>query len=134
MPVMRERIVTLIGIRRCSKSSLLSLAVNELLRADVSCERTLFVDFDDERLMEMKTGNLDELLVAYREMHPTQSLKDVYMFFDEIQLVEGWGHFVHRVYKNIARTSSLRVVSPRCCPRRWFLSCLDGQMSTGNIP
>lgn len=103
LPVKSERIVTVTGIRRCGKSSLLGLAVNELLQAGVSRERILFVGFDDERLMELRTDNLDELLMAYREMYPTQSLKDVYMFFDEIQLVEGWELFVLRVYKSYCK-------------------------------
>lgn len=103
LPVKSERIVTVTGIRRCGKSSLLGLAVNELLQAGVSREKILFVGFDDERLMELRTDNLDELLMAYREMYPTQSLKDVYMFFDEIQLVEGWELFVLRVYKSYCK-------------------------------
>ena len=61
LPVKSERIVTVTGIRRCGKSSLLGLAVNELLQAGVSRERILFVGFDDERLMELRTDNLDEL-------------------------------------------------------------------------
>ena len=36
-------------------------------------------------------------------MYPDTSLKDVYMFFDEIQLIEGWELFVLRVYKNYCK-------------------------------
>lgn len=103
LPVQSERIVTVTGIRRCGKSSLLGLAVNNLLQIGVPRERILMVGFDDERLMRLKPENLDEILMAYREMYPTQSLKDVYMFFDEIQLVEGWEMFVLRVYKNYCK-------------------------------
>ena len=51
----------------------------------------------------MTPDNFDELLQAYREMYPTTSLQDVYMFFDEIQLVSGWELFVLRVYKNYCK-------------------------------
>lgn len=51
----------------------------------------------------MTPDNFDELLQAYREMYPTTSLQDVYMFFDEIQLVFGWELFVLRVYKNYCK-------------------------------
>ena len=51
----------------------------------------------------MQTADFDEILQAYREMYPTQPLKDVYMFFDEIQLVEGWELFVLRVFKNYCK-------------------------------
>lgn len=103
LPVQSERIVTVTGIRRCGKSSLLGLAINELLQSGVSSERILMVGFDDERLIKLKTENMDEILMAYREMYPTIDLKDVYMFFDEIQLVEGWELFVLRVYKNYCK-------------------------------
>ena len=103
LPIQSGRIVTVTGIRRCGKSSLLGLAVNKLLQAGVPNKRILFVGFDDERLMDLKAENLDEILQSYREMYPTESLKDVYMFFDEIQLVEGWELFVLRVYKNYCK-------------------------------
>lgn len=103
LPVQSERIVTVTGIRRCGKSSLLGLAINELLQSGVSSERILMIGFDDERLIKLKTENLDEILMAYREMYPTINLKDVYMFFDEIQLVEGWELFVLRLYKNYCK-------------------------------
>ncbi len=51
----------------------------------------------------MNPQNFDELLQAYREMYPDIPLKDVYMFFDEIQLIEGWELFVLRVYKNYCK-------------------------------
>lgn len=103
LPIQNSRIVTVTGIRRCGKSSLLGLAVNKLLQAGVSNERVLFVGFDDERLIGLKAEHLDEILQSYREMYPTIHLKDVYMFFDEIQLVEGWELFVLRVYKNYCK-------------------------------
>ena len=103
LPIQSGRIVTVTGVRRCGKSSLLGLTVNKLLKAGVPNERILFVGFDDERLMDLKAEHLDEILQSYREMFPTINLKDVYMFFDEIQLVEGWELFVLRVYKNYCK-------------------------------
>lgn len=90
LPVNKDSIVTVTGIRRCGKSSLLGLTINRLLQNGVKPEQILYIGFDDERFASMQTSNFDEILQAYREMYPTQSLKDVYMFFDEIQLIEGW--------------------------------------------
>lgn len=103
LPLDGGRIVTVTGIRRCGKSSLLGLTINRLLEAGVPKERILYVGFDDERFLSMAPENFDELLQAYREMYPTTSLQDVYMFFDEIQLVSGWELFVLRVYKNYCK-------------------------------
>lgn len=103
LPLDGGRIVTITGIRRCGKSSLLGLTMNSLLESGVPRERILYVGFDDERFLTISPENFDELLQAYREMYPTTSLQDVYMFFDEIQLVQGWELFVLRVYKNYCK-------------------------------
>ena len=103
LPLNGDRIVTVTGIRRCGKSSLLGLTINHLLESGVPKEHILYVGFDDERFLSMQPENFDELLQAYREMYPTTPLRDVYMFFDEIQLVPGWELFVLRVYKNYCK-------------------------------
>lgn len=103
LPLDGGRIVTVTGIRRCGKSSLLGLTINRLLESGVPKERILYVGFDDERFLSMTPENFDELLQAYREMYPMIPLQDVYMFFDEIQLVQGWELFVLRVYKNYCK-------------------------------
>lgn len=100
LPVQPELIITVPGVRRAGKSSLLMLAVNKLLTSGIKRERILWVNFDDERLDGMSTEELDEVLQAYREMYPEIELKDVYMFFDEIQNIDGWDLFVLRVFKS----------------------------------
>ena len=103
LPTDKSNIVTVTGVRRCGKSSLLKLAVNSLLKSGVGKERILYIGFDDERFSEMKVSDFDEILQAYREMFPHQPLKEVYMFFDEIPLIDGWELFVLRVYKDYCR-------------------------------
>ena len=100
LPVQPELIITVPGVRRAGKSSLLMLAVNKLLTSGIKREQILWVNFDDERLNGMSTEELDEVLQAYREMYPEIELKDVYMFFDEIQNIDGWDLFVLRVFKS----------------------------------
>lgn len=100
LPVQPELIITVPGVRRAGKSSLLMLAVNKLLTSGIKREQILWVNFDDERLDRMPTEELDEVLQAYREMYPEIELKDVYMFFDEIQNIDGWDLFVLRVFKS----------------------------------
>lgn len=100
LPVQPELIITVPGVRRAGKSSLLMLAVNKLLASGVKREQILWVNFDDERLNGMPTAELDEVLQAYREMFPEIDMKEVYMFFDEIQSIAGWDLFVLRVFKS----------------------------------
>jgi len=103
LPLSRKEIITIPGVRRCGKTTAMELAVNELVASGVPKERILWIGFDDERLARMRVTELDDILTAYMEMHPDIPLKDVYMFFDELPLVDGWELFVMRVFKNYCR-------------------------------
>lgn len=103
LPIDNKRIVTVTGVRRCGKSSMLGLVINKLIERGVKREQILYIGFDDERFMSISHENLDEILQAYRELYPEHPLSSVYMFFDEIQLVTGWELFVLRVYKNYCK-------------------------------
>lgn len=103
LPLNKQRIVTVTGVRRCGKSSLLHLTINRLLASGVDKEQILYIGFDDERLVNMDVSDFDEILQAYRLMYPDRPLSSVYMFFDEIQIVKGWELFVLRVYKNYCK-------------------------------
>lgn len=103
LPLNKQRIVTVTGVRRCGKSSLLHLTINRLLSSGVDKEQILYIGFDDERLANMDVSDFDEILQAYRLMYPDRPLSSVYMFFDEIQIVKGWELFVLRVYKSYCK-------------------------------
>ncbi|MBD5179253.1 MAG: ATP-binding protein [Bacteroidales bacterium] len=103
LPLDASKIVTVPGVRRCGKSSRMENVINSLLTAGVARERFLWVSFDDERLVRMKSDELDQIIEAYREMFPYIEMSSVYMFFDEIQLIEGWEYFVLRLYKHYCK-------------------------------
>lgn len=103
LPIDSGQIITVPGVRRCGKSSLMMLAINSLVQQGVEKERILWIGFDDERLHDMGTEELDQVIAAYMEMYPSIPIKDVYMFFDEIQLIENWELFVLRVYKSYCK-------------------------------
>lgn len=103
LPLNRKKIITVPGVRRCGKSTLMEIAINELVESGVSVERILWLGFDDERLKNMTSDELDNVIVSYMEMYPDILIKDVYMFFDEIQLIKDWEYFVLRVYKSYCK-------------------------------
>lgn len=100
LPVRSGQIITVPGVRRCGKSSMMKIVANRLVESGVSPTHILWVNFDDERLASMTSDELDEVIQAYREMYPDIPLKDVFIFFDEIQTIEKWELFVLRIYKS----------------------------------
>ena len=103
LPINRKKIITIPGVRRCGKSTLMEIAINELVESGVSVERILWLGFDDERLKNIPSDELDDVIVSYMEMYPDIPIKEVYMFFDEIQLIKDWEYFVLRVYKSYCK-------------------------------
>ncbi len=103
LPINREKIITIPGVRRCGKSTLMEIAINRLLASGVAKERILWIGFDDERFRNLPTQELDLVIAAYMELYPEQSIKEVYMFFDEIQLIKDWEYFVLRLFKSYCK-------------------------------
>ncbi len=103
LPTDRKKIITIPGVRRCGKSTLMEIAINNLVQNGVARERILWLGFDDERLRNMVSEELDEVITSYMEMFPDIPIKEVYMFFDEIQLIKGWEYFVLRLYKTYCK-------------------------------
>lgn len=103
LPIGDGKIVTIPGVRRCGKSSRMENVVNELLSRGVDRKRILWVGFDDERIVGMTSDELNIIIEAYNEMYPDIPMDSVYMFFDEIQLIDGWEYFVMRLYKHYSK-------------------------------
>ena len=103
LPVNRKKIITVPGVRRCGKSTMMEIAINELIEKGIPRQNILWLGFDDERLINMTSDDLDEVISAYMEMYPNIPIKDIYMFFDEIQLIKNWEYFVLRVYKSYCK-------------------------------
>lgn len=103
LPIDRKKIITIPGVRRCGKSTLMEIAINQLIKSGIAPKKILWVGFDDERLKNISAEDLDEVIMAYMEMFPDIPIKDVYMFFDEIQLIKDWEYFVLRVFKSYCK-------------------------------
>ncbi len=103
LPVDSGKIITIPGVRRCGKSSKMEVVINDLLSQGIDKKRFLCVGFDDERLVTMNSSELNQIIEAYQEMYPDIEMSSVYMFFDEIQLIEDWEYFVMRLYKHYTK-------------------------------
>ena len=100
-PLDTEKIITLIGVRRCGKTSILYEMINRLSQ-QTEKTKILFLNFEDERL-DLTIDELDLILQSFSELYPEQNLKECYFFFDEIQNITGWEKFVRRVYDTISK-------------------------------
>lgn len=94
-----RQIHAVIGLRRVGKTHFLYQIINELLKKGVAKERILLINFEDERLADLTAKNLGLVLEAYYELYPTNGEGEVHLFFDEIQVVEGWERFVARLFE-----------------------------------
>ena len=103
LPINRKKIITVPGVRRCGKSTMMEIAINELVASGISPERILWLGFDDERLKNMNADELDDVIISYMEMYPNIPIKEIYMFFDEIQLIKDWEFFILRVFKSYCK-------------------------------
>ena len=83
----------LVGIRRAGKSYMLYQHIQHLVANGHSIEEMLFINFEDERISDIRKENLYLILEAYRELFAFQPI----IFLDEIQNVEGWEHFARRL-------------------------------------
>ena len=102
VPLDTGKVVTLVGVRRSGKSFLMFDTVKRLLDRGTSKERIVYVNFEDERL-ELHQESLGLILDAYSELYPEVPLSECYLFFDEIQNVDGWDRFVRRVYDGVTK-------------------------------
>lgn len=101
IPLHLNKVVTLTGVRRSGKSSILLQAI-EQLRQTVPREQIVYLNFEDERL-DLATHELDLIVQAYRELYPALDLAQCYFFFDEIQNIPRWELFVRRLDDSVSR-------------------------------
>jgi len=102
VPLDTGKIITLSGVRRSGKTSLLFETIKALKAKKIPIEKILYINFEDERL-ELKSHDLDLILQAYRELYPDIKLSECYLFFDEVQNVEGWERFIRRAYDTVTK-------------------------------
>jgi predicted AAA+ superfamily ATPase len=85
-------------MRRAGKTYFLWQCLADRLAAGDPRDALLYFNFEDERLAEMQTADLQYLPEAYYRLHPEwRDQRRVTFFLDEIQSVAGWETFVRRL-------------------------------------
>ncbi|MCQ3035537.1 MAG: ATP-binding protein [Bacilli bacterium] len=83
----------LVGLRRAGKSTLLYKKVLDLVNNGVDWKRIIYINFEDERLIEFNSNDFQDILLVAKEL----SNETPYYFFDEIQNIDNWELFARRL-------------------------------------
>ena len=83
----KDIIKVIVGVRRCGKSYMFNLIIEELLKRGINKENIVLINFESAKYRNVSNPRELDLLVS-------DLTKDIdgkiYMFFDEIQNVDGW--------------------------------------------
>jgi predicted AAA+ superfamily ATPase len=91
-----RHIQVITGIRRCGKSSIFKLLINEIIKTTPP-KSILFLNMDDP-IYYKAWSHPAELYSIVESAEKITGEKVRYLFLDEIQSVQGWEHFVKSVY------------------------------------
>ena len=118
-----------VGIRRTGKSYMMYQQIRHLEANGVPLSQIVYVNFEDERLLEMTADDLNTILEIGLEISGTDNKP--YLFLDEIQNIDGWEKFVRRIadmkYKINITGSNSKMLS------REIASTLGGRFVIMNI-
>lgn len=96
IPLRSQKIISLTGPRRCGKTYYFYSLINQLME-NIPADRIIYINFEDER-MDLHSRELHLILDAYYELYPGNYNQEIFVFFDEIQNIDGWEAFVRRLY------------------------------------
>ena len=97
LPWLPRKVDAIVGMRRSGKTWLMFQRMRELLLAGTPREDLLYINFEDERLGEVTAAHLSKIVEAHYRRNPAGRSRPGALFFDEIQLVDGWERFVRRL-------------------------------------
>ncbi len=92
-----NKIYAIIGPRRSGKTFFLFSIMDDLKRKNLS-DKLFYINFEDERLADIETEDLQKILDAYFELYPDNIHQKTYFMFDEIQNAPNWQKFIRRLY------------------------------------
>jgi predicted AAA+ superfamily ATPase len=105
IPVARDRnfaeipgkVDVAMGMRRTGKTFFCYQKMRELAASGVQRDRILYLNFEDERLLDFSVKDFQSILDIYYARFPANKDVTCYLFFDEIQRIDQWELFIRRI-------------------------------------
>jgi predicted AAA+ superfamily ATPase len=85
------------GMRRAGKTWFCYQKINQLLHDNISLHQILYLNLEDERLLEFTVDNFQDILDVYYGKYPENKNHTCYFFLDELQRIDGWEMFIRRL-------------------------------------
>ena len=95
-----RQIITVTGIRRCGKSTLVKSAIKRLIEDGINPKNILFVNLEQPYFLEFRhnPSYLGDVIDEYLKLVNPQG--KIYVAFDEIQFFENWQVFIKSKYES----------------------------------
>jgi predicted AAA+ superfamily ATPase len=97
LPEVQGKANVVMGMRRTGKTFFCYQKIQNLLTTGVELDRILYLNFEDERLLDFALADFQGILDVYYGRYPQNRGRLCYFFFDEIQRIDQWELFIRRV-------------------------------------
>jgi|HubBroStandDraft_4_1064222.scaffolds.fasta_scaffold100352_1 predicted AAA+ superfamily ATPase len=93
-----NKIKVAIGMRRSGKTYFLYQQILKLLDEGIPLSRTLYINFEDDRLLPLSAKKLADLIEAFYAFFPENHDQRCFLFLDEIQNIPDWPTVIRRFH------------------------------------
>lgn len=97
-----NHIITLTGLRRVGKTSLMKLIIKELIENEIAPNNIFYISLDDYVLQK---NSIIDIVNEFRTLHKLRMADKVYLFFDEVTYKEDF----HVQLKNIYDSQNAKI-------------------------
>ena len=113
----------LTGVRRCGKSTIFKLLINDLLATGIEGKEILVLNLDDPQFIPFWDSS-SKLFSVIENAEKLTGIKVKYLFLDEVQHIQDWELFVKSVYDSNLFTKIYITGSNSNLLQNRFLLCL----------
>lgn len=96
-PEAKTVIKVAVGMRRSGKTYFLFQTIRNLIVEGLPLDRILYINFEDDRILPLHQKEMGQMIDEWYTLYPKNHDQCCYLFFDEVQNVEGWPLVLRRM-------------------------------------